>query len=198
MYSLISWIDMARPLSEDKRTAILEAATEVVAMLGVSAPTAKIAKRAAVAEGTLFTYFANKDELLNRLYLELRMDLRDAMMTGYPAGKSLIDRTRHVWNRYIGWGSAYPLKRRAARQLAVSDRITEKSKKLTGDAFEEFNDTMRECAAGGALRRQSPAFVASIMSAIADTTMDFIAREPAQARRYTKAGLDAFWKAVTG
>ena len=32
---------MARPLSEDKRTAILEAAT---AMLGVSAPTAKIAK----------------------------------------------------------------------------------------------------------------------------------------------------------
>jgi hypothetical protein len=35
---------MARPLSEDKRTAILEAATEVVAMLGVSAPTAKIAK----------------------------------------------------------------------------------------------------------------------------------------------------------
>ena len=70
--------------SEDKRTAILEAATEVVAMLGLSAPTAKIAKGAGVAEGTLFTYFANKDELLNRLYLELKMDLRDAMMTGYP------------------------------------------------------------------------------------------------------------------
>jgi AcrR family transcriptional regulator len=55
---------MARPLSEDKRTAILEAATEVVATLGLSAPTAKIAKGAGVAEGTLFTYFANKDELL--------------------------------------------------------------------------------------------------------------------------------------
>ena len=34
---------MARPLSDDKRTAILEAAAEVVALLGVSAPTAKIA-----------------------------------------------------------------------------------------------------------------------------------------------------------
>ena len=44
---------MARPLSEDKRTAILDAATEVVAMLGVSAQTAKIAKGAGVAEGTL-------------------------------------------------------------------------------------------------------------------------------------------------
>jgi AcrR family transcriptional regulator len=189
---------MARPLSEDKRTAILEAATEVVAMLGVSAPTAKIAKSAGVAEGTLFTYFANKDELLNRLYLELKIDLRNAMMTGYPAGKSLFDRSHHDWNRYIGWGSTHPLKRRAVRQLAVSDRITEASKKCVADAFGEVNDMMRECAAGGAMRHQPPSFVSAIFSAIADTTMDFIAREPAQAKRYTKAGFDAFWKAVTG
>src|SRR6202051_2117802 len=107
---------MARPRSEDKRTAILEAATEAVAVLSVSAPTAKIAKGAGVAEGTLFTYFANKDELLNQLYLELKTDLRRAMMTGYPSGGSPIDRSRHFWDRYIGWGSAHPLKRRAMRQ----------------------------------------------------------------------------------
>ena len=189
---------MARPLSDDKRTAILEAATEVVAMLGVSAPTAKIANGAGVAEGTLFTYFANKNELLNRLYLELKMDLRDAMMTGYPAGKSLIDRSRHFWDRYIGWGSAHPLKRRAMRQLAVSDRITEESKRLVEDAFGEFDEIMLECAAGGAMRHQPPSFVSAIMSAIGDTTMDFIAREPAHGKRYTKAGFDAFWKGVAG
>jgi AcrR family transcriptional regulator len=187
---------MARPLSEDKRTAILAAATEVVARLGVSAPTAKIAKRARVAEGTLFTYFANKDELLNRLYIELKLDLRDAVNAGYPAGKSLIDRSRHVWDRYIGWGSAHPLKRRAMRQLAVSDRITEETRKLVGDAFGEVNAMMRECAAGGAMRRQPASFVAAVMTAIADATMDFIAREPARAQRYTEAGFDAFWKAV--
>ncbi|MFZ3324636.1 MAG: TetR/AcrR family transcriptional regulator [Methylocella sp.] len=189
---------MAHPLSEDKRTAILEAAAEVVATLGVSAPTAKIAKGAGVADGTLFTYFANKDELLNQLYLELKTDLRDAMMTGYPAGKGLIDRNRHVWDRFIDWGSAHPLKRRAMRQLAVSDRITEESKKLVRDAFEEFDDMMRECAARGAMRHQPPSFVSAIMSAIGDTTMDFIVREPAQAKRYKKAGFDAFWNAVAG
>jgi AcrR family transcriptional regulator len=75
---------MARPRSEDKRAAILEAAAEAVAVLGVSAPTAKIAKGAGVAEGTLFTYFPSKDELLNRLYLQLKMDLRDAMMDRLP------------------------------------------------------------------------------------------------------------------
>jgi len=34
--------------------------------------------------------------------------------------------------------------------------------------------------------------------AIGDTTMDFIMRELAQAKRYTKAGFDAFWNAVAG
>jgi hypothetical protein len=126
------------------------------------------------------------------------MDLRDAMITGYPAGQSLIERMRHVWVRYIGWGSANPLKMKAVRQLAVSDRITEESKKLIADAFTEVNHMMRECASGGALRHQTPSFVSAILSAIADTTMDFIAREPAQARRYTKAGFDAFWNAVAG
>ena len=87
---------------------------------------------------------------------------------------------------------------KAVRQLAVSDRITEETKKLLGDAFGEVNDMMRECAAGGAMSHQPPSFVSAIMSAIADTTMDFIAREPAHAKRYTKAGFDAFWNAVAG
>ena len=80
----------------------------------------------------------------------------------------------------------------------MSDRITEESKKLVADAFGEINDMMRECAACGPMSRQPPFFVSAIMSAIADTTMDFIAREPARAKRYTKAGFDAFWKAVAG
>src|SRR6202035_5034802 len=104
---------MARPRSADKRTAILEAATEVVAALGVSAPTAKIARDAGVAEGTLFTYFANKDDLLNQLYLQLKADLSKAMVAGYPSGKGLRDRSRYVWDCYIGWGLANPMKRKA-------------------------------------------------------------------------------------
>jgi tripartite-type tricarboxylate transporter receptor subunit TctC len=41
-------------------------------------------------------------------------------------------------------------------------------------------------------------FVSAIMSAIGDTTMDSIVREPARAKRYTNAGFDAFWNAVAG
>ena len=62
---------MARVRSPEKRSAILQAAVHEIAKVGLGAPTAKIARRAGVAAGTLFTYFANKEELLNELYLEL-------------------------------------------------------------------------------------------------------------------------------
>ena len=51
---------MARPLSEEKREAILEAAAELVAQMGTGASTANIAKAAGVAEGTLFTISGRK------------------------------------------------------------------------------------------------------------------------------------------
>lgn len=55
---------MARPKSEDKKQALLEAATAAFAQSGIAASTSAIARSAGVAEGTLFRYFATKDELL--------------------------------------------------------------------------------------------------------------------------------------
>jgi hypothetical protein len=57
---------MTRPRSGDKRNAILAAATDIIAEQGVSAPTAKIARAAGVADGSLFTNFPDKDDLLNQ------------------------------------------------------------------------------------------------------------------------------------
>jgi len=109
---------MARPRSEDKRNAILDAATRVIAVEGVSAPTAKIAKLARVAEGTLFTYFSNKDELLNELYLELKTQLRQTMAAeALKVTKSLKATALHVWTHYVNWGVANPDKRKVLAQL---------------------------------------------------------------------------------
>jgi AcrR family transcriptional regulator len=65
---------MARIKSPEKRNAILQAAVREIAEAGLGAPTAKIARRAGLAAGTLFTYFANKEKLLNELYLELKIE----------------------------------------------------------------------------------------------------------------------------
>ena len=73
---------MARPRSEDKQNAILEAATRVIGTHGLSEPTAMIAKEAGVSNGSLFAYFETKADLLNRLYVDLKAEMAAGALTG--------------------------------------------------------------------------------------------------------------------
>ncbi len=77
---------MARPLSDEKRSALLAAAIDLFSENGIdSTPTAAISKAAGVAEGSLFTYFRSKDGLVNALYLELKASLRRCSCRGSRA-----------------------------------------------------------------------------------------------------------------
>ena len=115
---------MARPRSDDKRAAIMSAATRVIAAQGLGAPTAAIAREAGVSNGSLFTYFDTKADLLNQLYLELKAEMGAAALGGLPAGGDVREQMLHMWSRWLRWATAYPEKRRALAQLEVSDEIT--------------------------------------------------------------------------
>ena len=71
----------------------------------MSAATSAISSAAGVAEGTLFTYFKTKDELINALYREIKLELADAMMSDFPRRASIRNRLQHVWDRYLDMGS---------------------------------------------------------------------------------------------
>lgn len=79
---------MARPKSEDKKQALLEAATAAFAQSGIAASTSAIARSAGVAEGTLFRYFATKDDLLNELYLSIKSGLVQVMVASLKPNES--------------------------------------------------------------------------------------------------------------
>ena len=118
---------MARPKSEDKRNAILSAATHVFADRGLGAPTSAISQAAGVAEGTLFTYFPTKDELINALYCEIKLELADAMMSNFPRRAGIRSRFQHVWDRYVTWGVDNPEQQKVLQQMTVWSGLTEES-----------------------------------------------------------------------
>lgn len=187
---------MARPRSEDKRDAILNAAIEVLAELGERAPTSKIAKLAGVAEGTLFTYFSSKEELLNQLYLFLKAELRQIMMLHYPLTADLKTQIHHVWQGYINWGITTPQKRKVIAQLSTSEQITEQSKLIGMQSFCDMTTLIQEQINQGLLRNYPPLFIGSMLGALADVTMNFMVQEPEHADRYRESGFEAFWHAV--
>jgi len=98
---------MPRPRSDEKRIAILEAATRVIVAHGLSAPTAGIAKEAGVPNGSLFTYFETKTELFNQLYLALKAEMAATALKGLPAGAQVREQFFRVWQNWTNWAVTF-------------------------------------------------------------------------------------------
>jgi AcrR family transcriptional regulator len=190
---------VARPKSEDKRIAILDAATRVFAERGLAAaPTFEISKRAGVAEGTLFTYFKSKDDLINLLYREIKLELADAMMSDFPRKKNVRTKLQHVWNRYVKWGIANPERRKVLAQLYVSEVLTKESKEAGSAPFVEMHNMIRDAIDVRAFRNDLPVELASkSFGALADATMDLMVQHSAKANRYRDSGFQMYWAALT-
>lgn len=187
---------MARPLSEEKRLTILQAATELFAREGLSSSTAKIAKLAKVSEGTIFTYFNTKDELLNGLYIELKSKLRSTLVMPVDAS-DLQSKMQVAWNAYINWGIAYPNEHKVLAMLGLSGSITTETKEHGRQAFIEVLELIEIIAGQGPLRNQSIDYVGAIMAAIADVTIAFITQSPQNKKGISEDGYSVFWRAVS-
>ncbi len=99
---------MSRPKIDEKRKALLEAATRIIVSQGLSAPTAGIAKEAGVANGSLFTYFETKSDLYNKLYLELKTEMADAALKGLDSHVEPREQLFHIWQRWMAWAVSCP------------------------------------------------------------------------------------------
>jgi AcrR family transcriptional regulator len=187
---------MARIKSPEKRSAILEAAVQEIAENGLAAATAKIAKRAGLASGTLFTYFANKEELLNELYLELKLEVYSRLNTNFPCKANLERRARHVWGSFLDWAIEFPEKRKVSMQLNVSDVITLETRARAADERGAIDTILAELEGRSSLLGLPAGFAAGAMAAFQETTMDFIAREPKRREELVERAFQLFWRAV--
>jgi AcrR family transcriptional regulator len=188
---------MARPKSEDKRNAILAAATQVFAERGLGAATSAISQAAGVAEGTLFTYFKTKDDLVNELYRQIKLELGDAMMSGFPRKQSVRHRLQHVWNGFVNWGVANPAQRKTLAQLEVSDRLSSESKRAGSAPFIEIQTMVQDARTQHVFRDLPEEFVAGTMQALAETTMKFMTANPKMADEYRQLGFAVLWAGIT-
>lgn len=188
---------MPRPKSDDKRSAILAAATRIIVTQGLSGPTMGIAKEAGVANGSLFTYFETKADLFNQLYLELKTEMAAAAMKDASEGVDLREQFFQVWRNWTNWAISFPEKRRALAQLSVSDEITPETRAAAHKTMAGIGELLERSRAKGPMGKVPMGFVLMLMSSVAEATMDFMTQDPTNAKKHCKTGFDAIWRIVT-
>jgi AcrR family transcriptional regulator len=188
---------MARPRSDDKRKAILDAALRVFAERGIAdAPTSAISRAAGVAEGSLFTYFKTKSELINELYFELRQEF-SRNLTDFPHQEDAYTRLRYIWDRYLELGAAHPERLKVLAQLRASGTLF-KENETPALAFLEVIRGTQDATAGNELRNAPEEYLVLMMRAEAEATIEFINAHPECAEVCREMGFRMVWKGLTG
>ena len=187
---------MARQRSDEKRKAILEAATRIIAVQGLGAPTALIAKEAGISNGALFTYFETKTELLNQVYVGLKTEMGRASLEGLSVDADVRRQLEHMWSGWLRWTTADPCKHRALAQLSASEAITEQSREIGHQALHEIAGLLERARNDGAMRAAPLRLVVSLLNAVANTTVDFMISDPVNADAHRKTGFDAMWRMI--
>jgi AcrR family transcriptional regulator len=189
---------MARPRSEDKRNAIINAALAEFAARGVwSTPTSAISKAAGVAEGTLFRYFASKEILVNEIYRELKIELAETIMADFPHAADPRSKFVHLWNKYVHWGAQSPVKMKVMGQLRLSDQITEESRAAGSAPFTALIELMQNSIKDKLIRNYPVDFIGAMFSGLAETTMVYMESSEKDGTDYCAAGFETLWRGLT-
>ena len=188
---------MARPLSDDKRNAILDSAMRLIAEKGVGASTADIAKQAGLPTGSLFTYFPTKAALYNALYLSLKVRIADVILADLPDTDDIERKLYHLWSTWTRWGTANPLARKALAQLTLCDLVTAESRDAGMQAAPPVIEIVSQASARGLMGKVPPHYVGALVDSMAGTTMDFMLADPDRADDISRSGFLALRQMLT-
>ncbi|HMI08046.1 MAG TPA: TetR/AcrR family transcriptional regulator [Flavobacterium sp.] len=108
----------------DKQKEILAAALKLFVEFGFhGTPTSKIAKEAGVANGTLFHYYATKDELIISLYIALKLQMAAFIESKASVGDNDETRFRKQFEYALYWGIEHKAEFQYMQQLYASPYV---------------------------------------------------------------------------
>jgi len=115
----------------DKREQILSSALTLFVEFGFhGTPTSKIAKEAGVSNGTLFHYFATKEDLIKELYITIKNDLNQFLFSKITPEDGIEVIIKKVFIYFIYWALENREKNHYIQQVLFSSHISQISESV--------------------------------------------------------------------
>ena len=144
----------------DRRQKVLDTALKLFIERGIDkTPTSLIAKEAGVATGTLFHYFKDKEALVNSLFLEVKKNLAEEVLSGLKETSSDLDLLKNWWTSLVKWGIENPMHFRLMKQISNYPGITDHTRDIGASQFEFLRKAYRNAVKKGVLKKVDEEFV---------------------------------------
>jgi AcrR family transcriptional regulator len=186
--------------SLDKRTEIMTVAMELLAENGFHrVPMSMIAARANVAVGTIYLYFAGKDELIIDLFQELEKKIFTTIREGFPTEGPIRERFLYLTGKIIRFLIDNPLSFRYIEQFMNSPYgiSMRRDKLLDKTGHDDIFMALFEEAIADHVVKDIPVIalfsltIAPLIFLVRDHILGFVTLDEALIRQTTEACWDA-------
>jgi AcrR family transcriptional regulator len=179
---------------QDKKAAVFAGALALIAEQGFTgAPMSQIAERADVGVGTIYRYFAGKEDLINALYLDIKTRLAAHVLRGYSDRMPVRDAFRLLLGNTVRYLSDHPAEMSFTEQYENSPVITDATRRdfsrMAGPIRELF-----ERAGEQNLLRELPFEV--LLAIVRGAILSLVKLQLSGAARLDDATLDAALDAI--
>ena len=135
--------DMVSGMS--KKEDILNTTLKLVIEKGIhNTPMSLIAEEAGVGMGTIYNYFASKEELINALYLKLKEDEADYMLKNFKSGMAVRQSFFFFWTNILNYFISHPKEFQFLEQFYFSPLIDLKARQQGALYFAELTKVYEE------------------------------------------------------
>ncbi|MGN6435571.1 MAG: TetR/AcrR family transcriptional regulator [Agriterribacter sp.] len=138
----------------DKKEQIMVAAMKLLVEKGVQAtPMSAIAKAAGTGMGTIYNYFATKEELINAIYLYVKQSEISLVLGSIDPNASLKIKFTSYYTAFISFYLKYPESFAFMEQLQHSPIIQEVTKEEGKAAFQPVIDLIQQGQREGIIKQ---------------------------------------------
>jgi len=136
---------MPRLKDESKITDLHQAARRLLIRTGYAGlKMADVAKEAGVATGTVYTYFTNKEELINQVFTATKKEVAGVLLDPANVGPTFFESFRRMWFAYFTFCFTQPEKMLFVEQLLHSGLLAEASITQMDQDFEPLDAFIRQ------------------------------------------------------
>ncbi len=123
----------------DKRHTILQATLGLITEHGFhGTPMSKIAEAAEVGAGTIYRYFANKEDLINELYKEIKARMIQAMLQDFSEELPLRENFVRIYRNTVNFYKNHPQEMTFGEQYTNSPFIYSSTREENSKRFQPF------------------------------------------------------------
>jgi AcrR family transcriptional regulator len=186
-------------MSLEKRQHIIDSAMKLFNENGFhGTPTSKIAKKAKVSVGTLFNYFETKEDLIESIYVHIKLHSKATFLELLEEKDSLHDTMLSMWHAIITWGIENPEEFKYLELFCHSPFRSTYNKEKSLEAYKQFQSQIIKMVVPVTLCEHYPEYVLSYIDQSIHAAIRYLVYEDVDDPEYfIQNAFDMLWHGLS-